>query len=91
MWDRWKDATGKWLETCSILTTTPNAVTTAVHDRMPVILDPDGYDLWVDPRMANAAAASDLLKASSRSLVGRHDRIYNLECSPESSERKEPK
>jgi putative SOS response-associated peptidase YedK len=33
------------IETCAILTTTPNAVTSSVHDRMLVILDPDGYDL----------------------------------------------
>jgi putative SOS response-associated peptidase YedK len=50
------------LETCSILTTTPNAVTLPVHDRMPVILDPEAYDLWLDPGMQNVAAASDLLK-----------------------------
>jgi putative SOS response-associated peptidase YedK len=40
IWDRWKDASGQWVKTCSILTTTPNAVTLAVHDRMPVILTP---------------------------------------------------
>jgi putative SOS response-associated peptidase YedK len=62
IWDRWKDASGNTVETCSILTTTPNAVTAAVHDRMPVILDPDSYDLWLDPWMKNVAAASDLLK-----------------------------
>jgi putative SOS response-associated peptidase YedK len=45
IWDLWRDPSGKWIKTCSILTTTPNAVTSAVHDRMPVILDPDGYDL----------------------------------------------
>jgi putative SOS response-associated peptidase YedK len=51
LWDRWKDATGKSVETCAILTTTANAVATAVHDRAPVILDPDGCDLWLDPGM----------------------------------------
>jgi putative SOS response-associated peptidase YedK len=35
IWERWKDATGQWIKTCSILTTTPNAVTAAIHDRMP--------------------------------------------------------
>jgi putative SOS response-associated peptidase YedK len=29
---------------------------------MPVILDPDGYDLWLDPGMQNVAAISELLK-----------------------------
>lgn len=62
IWDCSRDAGGHALETCSILTTTPNAVTSAVHDRMPVILDPDTYDLWLDPGMTNVAAASEHLK-----------------------------
>jgi len=62
LWDGWKDPSGKWIKTCSILTTTPNAVTSAVHDRMPVIVDPDSYDLWLDPGMAKVEAVSDLLK-----------------------------
>src|ERR1035438_2575447 len=62
LWDRWKDPSGDWVKSCSILTTTPNAVTSAVHDRMPVILDPDSYDLWLDPGMKNLAAVSELLK-----------------------------
>ena len=62
LWDGWKDPSGKWVKTCSILTTTPNAVTSAVHDRMPVILDPDSYDLWLDPGTQNVAAISQLLK-----------------------------
>jgi putative SOS response-associated peptidase YedK len=62
LWDRWKDAEGKTVESCSILTTTANAVTSAVHDRMPVILDDDNFDLWLDPGMKDVATASDLLK-----------------------------
>jgi putative SOS response-associated peptidase YedK len=37
-------------------------MTSAVHDRMPVILDPDGYDIWLDPGMQNVSEASELLK-----------------------------
>ena len=62
LWDRWKDPNGQWVKSCSILTTTPNAVTSVVHDRMPVILSSDDYDLWLDPGMTNVAAASELLK-----------------------------
>jgi putative SOS response-associated peptidase YedK len=62
LWDGWKRADGQWIKTCSILTTTPNAVTSAVHDRMPVILDPEFYRLWLDPEMQNVAAACELLK-----------------------------
>lgn len=62
LWDGWKDANGHWVKTCSILTTTPNAVTGTVHYRMPVILRPDSYDMWLDPRMQNLAALCGLLK-----------------------------
>ena len=41
IWDYWLSPEGKVIETCSILTTTPNAVTSTVHDRMPVILRPE--------------------------------------------------
>jgi putative SOS response-associated peptidase YedK len=67
LWDRWKNPSGNAVETCSILTTTPNAVTSAVHDRMPVILDPDRYDLWLDPEMRDAA--SELLRPSDATLM----------------------
>jgi putative SOS response-associated peptidase YedK len=69
LWDRWKDPSGQWVNSCSILTTTPNAVTAPVHDRMPVILDQDSYDIWLDPGMTNGAAASELLKPYDARLM----------------------
>jgi len=36
---------------------------------MPVILDPDAYDLWLDPGMTNVAAASELLKPFEARLM----------------------
>jgi putative SOS response-associated peptidase YedK len=72
LWDGWKDATSNWVKSCSILTTTPNTVTSAVHDRMPVILHPDSYDLWLDPGMQNVAAISELLKPFDPSLMRCH-------------------
>jgi putative SOS response-associated peptidase YedK len=89
IWDRWKDPTGQWVKSCSILTTTPNAVISAVHDRMPVILDPDAYDLWLDPGMKDVSAASELLKPFDARLMrsypvsSRINHVVNddLECS----------
>ena len=72
LWDGWKDLNGEWLRTCSILTTTPNAVTSAVHDRMPVILDPDCYDLWLDPGMQNPAVISEMLTPYDARLMRRY-------------------
>jgi len=69
LWDRWKDPSGNWIRTCAILTTTPNAVTSAVHDRMPVILDPNNYELWLDPGMKDVGAVSDLLKPCNTRLM----------------------
>ena len=62
IWDRWRDRTGDTIETCSILTTTPNDVTRAIHDRMPVVVDPEGYDLWLDPGMSDMRVVSDMLR-----------------------------
>jgi putative SOS response-associated peptidase YedK len=89
LWDGWKDASGNWIKTCSILTTTPNAVTATVHDRMPVILDPESYDLWLDPGTQNVAAISELLKpydASQMLLYAVSSRVNHVtnddeECS----------
>src|SRR5580704_8879315 len=72
LWDRWKDPSGNWVKSCSILTTTPNAVIAAVHDRMPVILDPDSYDLWLDPGMQDASTVSDMLKPYDAQLMRRY-------------------
>jgi putative SOS response-associated peptidase YedK len=69
LWDGWKNAEGQWVKTCSILTTTPNAVTATVHDRMPVILDRESYDLWLDPGMANVQVISDLMKPCDARLM----------------------
>ena len=47
--------------TCTILTTEPNDVTGTVHDRMPVILPPDAYGRWLDPKPGAAVALRPLL------------------------------
>lgn len=69
LWDGWQDNSGQWIKTCTILTTMPNAVTATVHDRMPVILDRESYDLWLDPGMQNVAAISELLKPCDARLM----------------------
>jgi putative SOS response-associated peptidase YedK len=36
---------------------------------MPVILDPDNYDLWLDPGMTNVEAVSEMLKPFDARLM----------------------
>jgi len=89
IWDRWKNPSGQWVQSCSILTTTANSLTSAVHDRMPVILELDSYDLWLDPGMKNVSVASEMLKPFDASLMRCHpvsdsiNRVVNddAECS----------
>ena len=49
LWDRWIPHHGSPIESFTILTTRPNELTAAVHDRMPVILAPPDHGLWLDP------------------------------------------
>jgi len=48
IWETWKSAEGEVLRTCAILTTSPNRLVQTIHDRMPVILHPEEYNLWLD-------------------------------------------
>jgi putative SOS response-associated peptidase YedK len=72
IWERWKDPKGSMLETCSILTTSPNALMEGIHDRMPVIVRPDDYDLWLDPGYKNTEGLAELLKPYDASLMKRY-------------------
>ncbi|MFH0996875.1 MAG: SOS response-associated peptidase [Pseudomonadota bacterium] len=48
IWEAWKTPDGSFLETFAILTTSANSLIAPIHDRMPVILHPDTYGLWLD-------------------------------------------
>lgn len=48
LWDAWKDPVhNEWLQSFTIITTTPNELTAQVHNRMPVILAERHYDRWL--------------------------------------------
>jgi putative SOS response-associated peptidase YedK len=49
LWSVWYREDGSKLRSCTILTTTPNEAVAELHDRMPVILEPDAEHLWLDP------------------------------------------
>jgi putative SOS response-associated peptidase YedK len=70
LWERRRDAAaGDMLETCTILTTSPNAIVAGIHDRMPVILRPTDYDRWLDPGITNPLRVSDLLQPFDARLM----------------------
>jgi putative SOS response-associated peptidase YedK len=47
-WERWEKH-GEPVESCTVLTTDANELMRPIHERMPVILPPDQYGLWLDP------------------------------------------
>ena len=49
LWESWGRGGEGEIRTCTILTTGANAVVGEIHERMPVILAPDAYDVWLDP------------------------------------------
>ena len=62
LWAAWHDrATGERVVSCTIVTTTPNAVMAPLHNRMPVILDDDAVGTWLDPSLENPADLLELL------------------------------
>jgi putative SOS response-associated peptidase YedK len=61
LWDHWQPPDSALLETCTILTTVSNDVVRQIHDRMPVILPPDAYNVWLDPAMRDVEPVQALL------------------------------
>ena len=49
LWETWNTADGSEMDTACIITCGPNGTMAAVHDRMPVILEPRDFDLWLNP------------------------------------------
>lgn len=49
IWESWQSPNGSEMETAAILTLSANATISAIHDRMPVILDPAAFDAWLSP------------------------------------------
>jgi putative SOS response-associated peptidase YedK len=51
LWERWRDhAGGEPIETAAILTSSAAASIAHLHDRTPVLLRPESWDAWLDPR-----------------------------------------
>ena len=61
LYENWKNPEGEWIQSCTIITTTPNEVMAPIHDRMPVILRRDVEGLWLDPKAEDIAALVGLL------------------------------
>ena len=61
IWSAWKDpATNDWLQSFAIITTEANELMAPIHNRMPVILQPEDYDRWLNRERKSLTSTSDL-------------------------------
>ena len=63
---------GVWLRTCTIITTAAGTDLGGIHERQPVVLEPDAFDAWLDPGIQDREALDGLLHASPRGTLARH-------------------
>jgi len=68
----WKSDQGREVNSCTIVTTRANATLEAVHDRMPVILDPTHYALWLDPESDEIKELTELMAPCPDAWLQRH-------------------
>jgi len=68
LWSCWRGGDAP-VETCTILTTTPNATVKPIHNRMPVIVSPEDYNLWLDPLNTDVGSLQNVLAPAADDLL----------------------
>lgn len=60
--EHWEGSEGVAIDSCTILTTTANELVGTLHERMPVILTPEDFGLWLDPGVQEIERLQSLLR-----------------------------
>ena len=72
LWETWRSPAGETVRSFAIVTTTPNELCAEIHNRMPVILPPEAWPVWLGEEPAAPPAA----QGAAGALSGRrHDRL----------------
>jgi putative SOS response-associated peptidase YedK len=69
LWETWTGPNGEELETAAIVTTRANRTLSPIHERMPVIVPPDAFDLWLDGANVDATTAAALIQPAPDNLL----------------------
>ena len=72
LWEAWRDVEGKWLRTCAIITTDASGPLADIHDRCPVILEPDEWKAWLDRETTDPKEVLPLLGPADAELLKMH-------------------
>jgi putative SOS response-associated peptidase YedK len=62
LWSEWRSPAGEALKSFAIITTTGNALLAPLHDRMPAVIPPDGWDDWLGENSMNGSVVKTLLR-----------------------------
>lgn len=68
LWETWMGPNGEEMESAAIVTTTANQILAPIHDRMPVILTPDAYEMWLDTANVDSKTAMALIAPAQNEL-----------------------
>ena len=69
LYETWTGPNGEELDTAAIITTTANRTLAAVHERMPVFVRPEAFDLWLDCANVEADVAAALIAPADETLL----------------------
>ncbi|MGA8650641.1 MAG: SOS response-associated peptidase [Xanthobacteraceae bacterium] len=69
LWETWTGPNGEEVDTAAIVTTKSNRSLAAIHDRMPVIVPPDAFNLWLDCAAVDATTAAALIAPAADTLL----------------------
>lgn len=74
LWEHWQDPHGNELETCTILATQANAMISPLHERMPVILEPEDWERWLKPgsMRGDSVELRQLMRSAAEGVLSLH-------------------
>ena len=73
LWENWMGPHGEEMETAVIVTTRANRLLAPIHPRMPVIVPPEAFDLWLDSARVDAATAAALIAPAPEDMLEMHE------------------
>lgn len=69
LWECWHGPNGEEVDTACIITTSANGVSVAVHPRLPVVIEPEDFAVWLDPDERAADVAAALLRPPENEVL----------------------
>lgn len=69
IWEHWVSSDGEVIESCAILTQPSRPPVDAVHDRMPLVVERETWDTWLDPSLTDIAAIDAMLEPRTPALA----------------------